>query len=63
MTPPADDRPAVVVAAIDPRLIDAVVEFTSEVADVAMSLANLGLSDEAGRLAVALNRLDAAGRD
>ena len=47
---------------VDPRLIDAVLDFTGEVADVAATLANLGISDEAARLADALDRLDQAGR-
>ena len=46
---------------IDPRLIDAVVDFTGEVADVAATLTNLGISDEADRLVYALDRLDQAG--
>ena len=46
---------------IDPRLIDAVVDLTTEVADVAYSLRNLGIHDEASRLVVALDLLDAAG--
>lgn len=48
---------------VDPRLIDAVVTFTTEVADVAYTLRNLGLHDEASRLVVALDTLDAAGAD
>ena len=48
---------------VDPRLIEAVVDFTTEVADVAYTLANLGMSEEAGRLTAALDTLDAAGAD
>jgi hypothetical protein len=48
---------------IDPRLIDAVVAFTTEVAETAATLANLGMTDEASSLLAALDRLDAAGRD
>lgn len=48
---------------VDPRLVDAVVDFTSEVADVAHSLTNLGITDEARRLSAALDRLDEAGGD
>ena len=48
---------------LDPRLLGAVVDFTGEVADVAATLTNLGMSDEAGRLIDALDRLDAAGGD
>lgn len=44
---------------VDPRLVDAVVEFTQEVAEVAGTLLNLGLNDEAARLLDALDRLDA----
>jgi hypothetical protein len=51
------------VVTLDLRLLDAVVEFTTEVAQVAYSLRNLGMHDEAARLVVALDRLDAAGRD
>jgi len=46
---------------VDPRLIDAVVDFTTEVADVAYSLRNVGLAEESGRLVAALDRLDCAG--
>lgn len=48
---------------IDPRLVDAVVDFTTEVADVAYDLRLVGLADESGRLTAALDRLDAAGGD
>jgi hypothetical protein len=48
---------------IDPRLLDAIVAFTGEVAEVAMTLRNLGLHDEAGRLVIALDTLDTAGED
>ncbi|MFN2345171.1 MAG: hypothetical protein ABR616_05610 [Dermatophilaceae bacterium] len=44
---------------VDPRLLDAIVSFTAEVADVAHSLVNCGLTDEAARLVDALDRLDA----
>jgi hypothetical protein len=57
------DQPYVITATVDPRLIEAVVDFTTEVAEVAGTLTNLGMSDEAGRLIGALNRLDAAGAD
>lgn len=46
---------------LDPRLLGAVVDFTGEVAEVAATLANLGVAEEAGRLIEALDRLDAAG--
>lgn len=46
---------------VDPRLIDAILDFTGEVAEVAGSLTNLGMGDEAARLIDALDRLDAAG--
>ena len=48
---------------VDPRLLDAVVTFTGQVADVAATLSNLGLADEAGRLTDALDHLDAAPGD
>lgn len=50
------------VVEIDPRLLDAVVDFTGEVADVAATLTNLGITDEAARLTGALDRLDQTGR-
>jgi len=46
---------------VDPRLIDAVVDFTTEVADVAYTLRNVGMADEAKRLVAALDQLDGAG--
>ena len=49
------------VVTLDPRLIDAVVEFTGEVASVAHDLAGRGEFDMAERLSDALDRLDAAG--
>jgi hypothetical protein len=44
---------------MDPRLIRQIVDFSGEVAEVADTLTNLGLDDEAGRLLAALDRLDA----
>jgi hypothetical protein len=59
-----DDRqPRVVVASVDPRLFDAIVDFTGEVADVAATLLNIGRRAEGNLLLRALDRLDAAGRD
>lgn len=48
---------------VDPRLFDAVVTFTGEVAEVAATLRNLRMDDEAGRLLQALDDLDDAGKD
>lgn len=48
---------------VDPRLIEAVVDFTTTVADVAYTLSNLGLAEESARLTTALDTLDAAGAD
>ena len=53
-------QPCVVVE-IDPRLVEAVVDFTTKVADVAYTLRNLGMHDESARLTTALDTLDAAG--
>ena len=47
---------------VDPRIIDAVVDFTTEVADVAYALRSVGMDDESRRLVSALDRLDCAGR-
>jgi hypothetical protein len=44
---------------MDPRLIRQIVDFSGEVAEVAVTLTNLGLDAEAGRLLAALDRLDA----
>lgn len=48
---------------VDPRLIEAVVDFTTVVADVAYSLRNMGMAEESARLVTALDTLDAAGAD
>ncbi len=58
----ADSHPVATIV-VDPRLFDAVVDFTTEVADVAASLCNLGLGDECRRLTSALDRLDDAQGD
>lgn len=51
--------PAIPVLHIDPRLIDAVVEFTGAVQDVAADLVDLGVDEPASRLCGALDRLNA----
>lgn len=55
-------QPCLVVE-VDPRLIEAVVDFTGEVADVAHTLWNLGMHAESARLVAALDTLDAGGTD
>jgi hypothetical protein len=56
-------RTATLCVHIDPRLFDAVLDFTGEVVEVADTLTNLGLNEEAGRLLGALDRLDDADED
>lgn len=44
---------------IDPRQLDQVVDMTREVAEVAATLVNLGMTQESARLLAALDHLDA----
>lgn len=55
-----DGTYAEVTVEVDVRDLDAVVDFTGEVAAVAATLTNLGMTDEARQLLDALDRLDSA---